>query len=54
MSISQTQAIKYFDYLLSAKNIADIEVNKVKRFQQLKEKKIDKYNLVLDLILLNQ
>ena len=48
MSISQTQAIKYFDYLLSAKNIADIEVNKVKRFQQLKEKKIDKYNLVLE------
>lgn len=49
MSKLNAQATNYFDFLLSAKHIADIEINKVERLQCVKEKKVKKYNQISEL-----
>lgn len=44
MSTLSTQASHHFDFLLSAKKIADNEISKKERLQSLKERKAKKYD----------
>nr|WP_289108683.1 hypothetical protein [uncultured Halomonas sp.] len=44
MSKIEAKASHYFDFLLSAKKVADNEINKTERLQSLKDKKVQKYD----------
>lgn len=44
MTKIEAKASHYFDFLLSAKKVADDEISKIERLQSLKDKKVKKYN----------